>query len=169
VTLSADAFAATGVSSDVAGAALQQLVWTVTTAAQRDVPVTVLVADRPGYQLWGAVAAGTVLHRDPASRAAVWIDTPLESATEHGRVRISGQGSAFEGTYRWTITRDGRQVAAGVATGSPAGPGTGWTQFAVDVTLPAGRYVATVTADDPGQQEAPPGWTWPSTRGFTVG
>jgi hypothetical protein len=168
VTLSADAFAATGVSGEVAAAGLQQLVWTVTAAAQRDVPVTVLVADRAGFRLWGVMAAGTALHRDPAFCAAVWIDTPLESAAEHGKVRISGQGSAFEGTYRWTISRDGRPVAAGMVTGSPAGPGAGRTQFAVDVTLPAGQYVATVTADDPGQQEATPGWIWPATRGFSV-
>jgi hypothetical protein len=169
VTLSAEAFAASGVSSDVAGAGLQQLVWTVTAAAQRDVPVTVQVAGVAAFQAWDAVSLGTPLRRDTRFRTSVWIDTPQESVAQHGTVRIAGQGSAVEGTYRWRVTRGGRQVAAGVVTGSPAGPGPHWTQFAVDVPLPAGSYLLTVTAEDPGEQEAPAGWTWPDTRSFAVG
>jgi hypothetical protein len=169
VTLSADAFAATSISSGVAAAAIQQLVWTVTTAAQRDLPVTVQVADTTAFQAWGAVALGTPVRRDTRFRACVWIDTPQEAGVQHGTVRIAGQGSAFEGTYRWKVVRSGKQVAAGVAIGSPAGPGAKWTQFAVDVPLQAGAYLLTVVPDDPGDQEMPAGWTWPDTRSFTVG
>lgn len=169
VTVSTNAFAATGVSSGVAAAAVQQLVWTVTSAAQRDVPVTVQVVGRTAFQAWGAVTLGTPVRRDTRFRTCVWIDTPQEAGVQHGTVRIAGQGSAFEGTYRWKVTRSGKQVAAGVATGSPAGPGAKWTQFAVDVSLPAGSYLLMVTADDPGEQEQPAGWSWPDTRSFTVG
>jgi hypothetical protein len=64
--------------------------------------------------------------------------------------------------------RDGEQVAAGTVTGSPAGPGASWSQFAVDVPLPSGSYLLTVSADGPGKQELPAGWMWPDTRSFTV-
>jgi hypothetical protein len=168
VTVSADAFAATGVSSHVAGAGLQQLVWTVTAAAQRDVAVSVQVVGRAGFRAWDAVALGAPVRRDPRLRAAVWIDTPQEGITQHAPVRIAGQGSAFEGIYRWKVTRDGEQVAAGTVTGSPAGPGPSWSQFAVDVPLPSGSYLLTVSADGPSKQELPAGWTWPDTRPFTV-
>jgi hypothetical protein len=169
VTLSPDAFSAPDVSSEQAGTALQQLVWTVTAAAQRDVPVTLAVSGHPEFRAWGTVALGNAMRRDGRFRASVWIDTPLEAATQRGKVRISGQGCGFEGSYHWKVTQDGRQVAAGVANGSPAGPGTNWSQFAVDLQLPSGTYLATVTADDPGDQGMPDGWTWPATRLFTVG
>jgi hypothetical protein len=168
VTVSADAFSAPGIGSAVAAAGIQQLVWTVTAAAQREVPVTIQVPGSAGFQAWGAVTLGTPTSRDARFRASVWIDTPQEGSVQHGTLRIAGQGSAFEGTYRWQVTKAGKQVAAGVASGTPAGPGTGWTQFAVDVALPVGAYQLTVAAEDPGDQEMPAGWVWPDTRNFNV-
>ncbi|HET9657997.1 MAG TPA: Gmad2 immunoglobulin-like domain-containing protein [Kineosporiaceae bacterium] len=169
VVLSPDAFAAPGISPAVAGAAVQQLVWTVTAAAQRDVPVTLQATGATGYRAWGSVVLGQPVRRDVGARAAVWIDTPLEASSQPGTVRVSGQGAAFEATYRWQVSQDGHAVASGVAAGTASGPGTGWSTFSVDVLLPPGSYQLTVTAENPGQAEQPPGWTWPDTRSFRVG
>jgi hypothetical protein len=168
VVLSPDAVSATGVSAQLAAAGIQQLAWTVTEAAQRDVPVTIQVAGAAGARAWGAVSLGQPVRRDLAARATVWIDSPAEGTAQAGTVRVSGQGSAFEATYRWQISQAGRAVASGVAAGSVVGPGTGWSQFTVDVPLPAGSYQLTVTAEDPGTPEQPVGWTWPDTRTFRV-
>ena len=74
VDLSSDAFANTSVSSGTATAGIQQLVWTVTSAAQQDVPVTVLVDGARGYRAWGSVSLDQPLRRDARARTSVWID-----------------------------------------------------------------------------------------------
>ncbi len=168
VDLSAGAFAATGVRSETAAAGIQQLIWTATAAAQRDVPVTILVDGAGGYSAWEAATLGSPTRRDTRARAGVWIDTPQQDTRAGSPVHVTGQGSAVERTFRWTISSGSRHLG-GTVTGTAAGPGPGWSQFAFDVPLPPGRYTVTVTADNPGEAEMPSGWQWPDSKIFVVG
>jgi hypothetical protein len=169
VDVSADAFADTNLgSADVPAAAVQQLVWTATAAAGRDVPVTVLVDGEAGYEAWGAVALGEPMRRDTAHRAPVWIDSP----TDRGRLpagtqRVTGQGAGFEATFLYTVSNGVREVAQGYVTGTPEGGSYGWWTFDLPLRLPRGTYTVTVTADTgaSGSEAGPP---WPDTKRFTV-
>ena len=170
VDLSADAFADTNTgTAEVPATAVQQLVWTATAAAGRDVPVTVRVDGAKGYDAWGGgVVLGDPMRRDTAFRAPVWIDSPadrgrLPAGTQH----VTGQGAGFEATFVYTVTSGSRRVAAGHVTGTPAGGGYGWWTFDLRLRLPRGTYTVTVTADTgaSGTEAGPP---WPDTKRFTV-
>ncbi len=169
VDLSSDAFAATGVRSETGVAGIQQLVWTVTAVAHQDVPVTILVDGRSGYQAWNAITLSAPVRRQAAARAAVWIDTPEQTVRVSSPVHITGQGSAAGNAFHWKVTSGTRVVASGTVTGTSAGEAPGWSQFAVDVALPAGSYELAVEAGRTGQQGMPADWQWPDTKSFTVG
>jgi hypothetical protein len=169
VDLSPDAFADQDVGSgDLPSVAVQQLVWTATAAAGRDVPVTVLVDGRRGYDAWGGVVLGSPMRRDVAHRAPVWVDTPPDGgALPAGTQHVTGQGSGFEATFRYRVTAGSREVTSGFVTGVPAGASYGWWTFDIALRLPRGTYTVTVTADNPATgEEAGP--AWPDTKRFTV-
>jgi hypothetical protein len=170
VDLSADAFGNPDAGSgDVPAVAVQQLVWTVTAAGGRDVPVTVLGGGRGGYEAWGAVALGRPMEREEAHRAPVWIDTPPDGGTlPAGTQHVTGQGSGFEATFRYRVTSGSREVAKGFVTGTAEGSAYGWWTFDIRLRLPRGSYVVTVEADNPATG-AEAGPAWPDTKRFRVG
>lgn len=167
VDLSSDAFANTSVSSGTATAGIQQLVWTVTSAAQQDVPVTVLVDGARGYRAWGSVSLDQPLRRDARARTSVWIDGPHQGALLPGPVHVTGQGDAAGRVFRWKVTDGDRTVASGVVTGTAASP-SDRSQFAFDVSLPPGRYLLTVAAQTSPTATVPGGRRWPDTKALTV-
>ena len=170
VDLSADAFGDPDAGSgELPSVAVQQLVWTATAAAGRDVPVTVLVDGRRGYDAWGGIVLGSPMRRDIAHRAPVWIDTPADGGTlPAGTQHVTGQGSGFEATFRYVVTSSGgREVASGFTTGTAAGSAYGWWTFDIALRLPPGRYTVTVTPDS-GASGEEAGPEWPDTKRFRV-
>jgi hypothetical protein len=151
VDLSHDAFGNTNIGTAVLPAvAIQQLVWTVTAATGKNLPVSVLVDGRTGYLAWDSVRLGSPMQREIAHRAPVWVDSPadrgvLRTGTQH----VTGQGSGFEATFIYRVTSGSRVVTHGFVTGSPAGDSYGWWTFDIPLHLAAGSYTITVTADNP--------------------
>jgi len=150
VDLSADALAGTGVGSEVAALAVQQLVHTATAAAQTTGPVTITV-DGAAADAWGAVRLG-----EPAQRAApadvqapVWIVEPQQGThLVPGVVGITGVGTAFEGTLLWEVTGPGGEgFGEGFTT---AGANGVFGEFSVGLAdLPSGGpYTVSVWAPD---------------------
>jgi len=119
--------------------AVQQLVHTVTAAAQSSAPVVVLVRGRPVHEesgLRACVAAGGA-NRDAALRTlvAVQISSPNHGTRVGRSFLLTGSSRVVEGTLTWQV----RDAATGapLADGAPAGDvnsSDGWT---VQVDLPA--------------------------------
>ncbi len=169
VDLGRQAFRGTAVGSEVAQVAVQQLVHTVTaavtwggqTGAPAPTRVRVLVEGKAGYDAWGAVRLGEPMTRDPSAVAPNWILDPAEGRRlAAGTIRVSGVGTAFEGTLAW-------EVAAGKGTPAPrkvvasgvtqAGSGPKPEPFAFSVVLPPGTYTVTVFAPDMSDGESAEG------------
>lgn len=172
VDLSADAVSGSGVGSEVAERAVQQLVHTATAAAQvASTPVrtvTILVDGRPA-DAWGVVRLGEPTARAPQVevQSHVWVLAPSEGQElKAGRVTFRGYGTSFEANFLWRIaTTDGTVVAEGNAMG---GTGTGgFGEFEFKRTLPAGDYVVTLSTDDP-SGGAEGGGAHVDTKTFTV-
>ncbi|AKT52162.1 Gmad2 immunoglobulin-like domain-containing protein [Arsenicicoccus sp. oral taxon 190] len=144
------------------------VVWTVTATLGRDVPVVFRSADG---QVLGGLPAG-VAHRratgvgQTSVLAAVWIDSPgVGGVVRSGRVALTGQACAFEGTVAYRVTRGTATVRSGVTTASIACPTRG--AWRVDLgALPKGGYRAEVWAPSPADGQRDLGRV---ARSFTVG
>ena len=150
VDLSADALAGTGVGSQVAALAVQQLVHTATAAAQTTGPVTVTV-DGAAADAWGAVRLGEPVQRAaPADvQAPVWVVEPQQGThLVPGVVGITGVGTAFEGTLLWEVTGPAGEVFGEGST--TAGANGAFGEFSVGLAdLPSGGpYAVSVWAPD---------------------
>lgn len=154
VDLSADAFSNTSVGSEVAEVAIQQLVHTATAAAaQSGTPATTVTITRDGRpaDVWGVVRIGTPMRRAPMAgvQAHAWVVSPQHGEVRPaGRVAFTGYGTSFEATFAWTVrTTAGAVVARGSAMGGTGSGGFGTVRFTA--TLGPGRYVVTLSTDDP--------------------
>lgn len=146
VNLSADARTAE-VGSEGAALMVQQLVYTVTEAAEEDVPVRLLVGGEPAGELWGAVVWDEpVVRADPLDvRVLVQIDQPRDGAAAGSPLTVSGDAAAFEATVPWRVVdRSGFQVAAGSAT---TAQGQTFAPYEFAVELEPGTYTVEVSED----------------------
>ncbi len=173
VDLSADAFSGANVGSEVAGLAIQQLVYTATAAAsEAGTPadtVTVTVDGKPS-DVWGAVRVG-----EPTARADLvdvqaptWVTSPQEGETlKAGTVKFTGYGTAFEATFAWEVRgRGGDVVAQGNTMGGSMGT---YGEFAFSATLEPGEYTVEVYQPDMSNGESTEGpRMFPDTKDFTV-
>jgi len=128
-------------TSDVAGVALQQLVYTVQGAMQLTEPVEVTAQGKPATQLFGMEV------KQPLSRAKtldvqalIWVESPRNGAIVRTPLKVSGIAAAFEAQVNWRITSEStRQVVAeGPASTKEAGMLLPYS-FTVKA-LPAGSY-----------------------------
>lgn len=166
VDLSAEARTA-NVGSPGAALMIQQLVHTVTAAAQENLPVLLLIEGEPAGELWGAVSWD-----DPISRAApldvrllVQINSPGEGDRVSSPVVVSGEAAVFEATLPWQVLdTDGTVVTEGTAMTEE---GMTFSPFEFEVALDPGSYVIKITEDDPSDGEGGPLDT--DTRSIVVG
>lgn len=154
VDLSADAFANTKVGSEVAAAAIQQLVYTATAAAaQSGSPATTVSITKDGKaaDAWGVVRIGAATRRAPIIdvQAKAWVIAPQQGEVRPaGTVSFTGYGTSFEATFGWVIrTAAGVTVARGSAMGGTGTGGFGSVSF--HARLAAGTYTVTLSTDDP--------------------
>ncbi|WP_024288311.1 Gmad2 immunoglobulin-like domain-containing protein [Cellulomonas sp. KRMCY2] len=149
VDLSADARTAT-IGSPGAALMIQQLVYTVTDAAQdQAVPVLLQIDGVPAGELWGAVSWDAPVTRESpdAVRAYVQIDEPRDGADVTSPVTVSGDASAFEANVPWQVLdADGSEIASGATLTSE---GQTFAPYSFSVELPPGTYTIVVTEDDP--------------------
>lgn len=156
VDLSADAFSNTDVGSELAVAAVQQLVHTATAAAAafpggRPVTSVTITRDGKAGDAWGVVRLGRPITRAPVAevQAHAWVTSPQEGDVRRaGVVEFTGYGTSFEATFGWVVrSASGAVVARGSAMG---GTGTGgFGSVAFSARLGPGRYTVTLSTDDP--------------------
>lgn len=124
--------------SETEGAAVQQLVYTVTANDPSVKRVRMLVD--------GAPPEGAFDWSQPVKRSAaldvqglVWLLEPRQGAEVSSPVRIAGFGTAFEGTVSWEVRREGSDevVKEGFAQ---AGSNGEFGEFTDTVELPPGTY-----------------------------
>lgn len=155
VDLSAEARTA-NVGSPGAALMIQQLVYTATSAVQRNIPVQLLIEGKPAGELWGAVSWDKPVKRaDPLEvRLLVQINFPSEGASVASPVKVSGEAAVFEATLPWRVL----DAAGAVVTQGTAmtAEGQKFAPFAFTVTLAPGRYVIEIREDDPSGGEGGP-------------
>jgi spore germination protein GerM len=165
VNLSEDARTANA-GSEAAAMMVQQLVHTVTGAAQEDASVRLLIEGEPAGELWGVLTWDEpVVPADPADvRVLVQIDRPAEGATAASPVTVTGEANAFEANVPWRVlATDGTEVTTGFATTTA---GQEFAPFSFEVALEPGTYVVEISEDDPSGGEGGPPMT--DTRTVTV-
>jgi hypothetical protein len=141
-----------------AGLALQQLVYTVQSAADSDDPVRVLVGGEPAETLLGEPIDTPLTAADPYRvRSLVEIDDPVDGVRTRGPVVVSGEAAVFEATLLWEV-RDarGRVLRAGVAA---TAEGQRFAPYRFEVPLEPGEYTIVVSEDDPSDGEGRPSMT----------
>lgn len=166
VDLSADARTA-NVGSAGAALMIQQLVYTVTGAAEQPTaPVMLTIAGSPAGELWGAVVWDTpVVRADPIDvLLLVQIDRPTEGATTTSPVTVSGDAAVFEATVLWKVLdATGATVRSGFTMTSE---GQTFAPYSFTVALDPGTYTVVVTEDDPSGGEG--GTPMSDSRTLTV-
>ncbi len=169
VDLSADAIAGRDVGSEVAGRAVQQLIYTATAAAgSAPIRTVTITVDGKPADAWGAVRLGAPMTREPQVDVLshAWLTAPQEGERRRaGTVTFGGYGTSFEATFGWTVTdAAGKAVAQGFATG---GTGTGgFGPFTFEAKLAPGEYTVELRTDDPSDGEGPGAMT--DTKRFSV-
>lgn len=144
------------VGSPGAALMIQQLVYTVTSAAPGADRVTLLIEGSPAGELWGAVAWDEPVRRDDPLdvRQVVQIDAPGEGAVVASPVVVAGEAAVFEAALPWRVVDgSGRTVKSGTAMTEE---GQRFAPFRFEVPLPPGRYTVEITEDDPSGGAAGP-------------
>lgn len=157
VDISSDSFSA-DISAEVAGRAVQQLVYTATAAAASSgqiasgspSSVRLLVDGKAGFLAFGHIGLGSLLQRDVSAVAPVWIISPQDGSVGADRtIIIEGSTVSAEPNLHWRVRRvDTAEAAAGdIPSGSvPVEAGTGTVGlFEFSVTLEPGTYVVEVS------------------------
>ena len=154
VDLSADAFSNTNVGSELAEAAIQQLVYTATAAAsQSGSPATTVTITQDGKpaDVWGVLRIGAATPRAPLLdvQGQAWVTSPQEGdALKAGKVTFTGFGTSFEATFGWVVrTAAGTTLARGSAMGGTGTGGFGPLSFSAQ--LAPGTYTVVLSTDDP--------------------
>jgi Immunoglobulin-like domain of bacterial spore germination/Sporulation and spore germination len=162
----------TAVRDDVAELAVQQLVYTVTAAANDaglngQLPVQILVdGEQPG-QMWGQLDLTEPIAREPQTNVGqlVQIDNPFDRAVVGRTVTVRGVAMAFEATLTWQVYDDeGNPVEEGFTNTNDSGR---FAPFEFEVELEPGVYSVVVTDSDPTGGAEGPG-PMSDTKNFTV-
>lgn len=141
-----------GMSAQEAGMAVQQLVWTATTAAKADAPVQFVSGGQSMYTLLG-VPVGEPLAKASALQTLnhVNILTPRQGDSASGNLKVTGLANSFEANVIWELIAGGQVVDKGHFTCD------GWMAdklFPFSGTVPLGKagtgdVVLRLSTDDP--------------------
>ena len=159
VDVSDDAFNS-NLDADMAGRAIQQLVYTATAAgassglidAGQQIQVMILVDGHTDYLAFGHVRLGTLMARNPGMVAPVWIIDPQEDVqVADGSVKITGRNILPGGKLRWRILReedngDKTPYLTGETTAAAEASQSG--VFTLALTLTPGNYELRVAQAD---------------------
>ncbi len=159
VDVSEDAFNS-NLDADMAGRAIQQLVYTATAAgassglidAGQQIQVMILVDGHTDYLAFNHVRLGTLMSRSPGMVAPVWIIDPQEDVeVADGSVKITGRNTLAGGKLRWRILReeengDKTPYLTGETTAAAEAAQSG--VFTLALTLGPGDYELRVSQAD---------------------
>ncbi|MCU1517368.1 MAG: hypothetical protein JWQ75_2089 [Pseudarthrobacter sp.] len=176
VDVSEDAFNS-NLDADMAGRAIQQLVYTATAAGAssglidsgQQIQVMVLVDGHTDYLAFNHVRLGKLMTRSPGMVAPVWIIDPQENVeVADGSVKITGRSTLPGGKLRWQILRtegngDKTPYLTGETTAAAEAAQSG--VFTLALTLATGDYELRVSQADTsgGEKEL-----YVDTRSFAV-
>ena len=143
ITIALSAPGVDGLTHEQQKAAVQAPVWTATGAAQRNVPVELVVLG--GGPLFSSVPAG--IYRRPADATAelapVWVTSPGRFASVwDGRVLVEGQACTFEGIVQWELRSGPTVISSGHTQATSMCPARGTWRVELG-PLPPGPYVIT--------------------------
>ena len=138
-----------------AGLALQQLVYTVQSAAQSTDPVRILVGGEQTSSLLGEPVDTPLTAADPFQvRSLVEIDDPADGVRVESPVVVTGEAAVFEATLLWEVRDESDDVVrAGVAS---TAEGQRFAPFRIEIPLDPGDYTVVVSEDDPSGGEGRP-------------
>lgn len=155
------------VGSEGALLMVQQLVWTVTHAAdQPDATVMLHIDGEPAGELWGATTWTEPLGRVDALdvRLLTQVDEPAQGATVGSPVTVTGEAAAFEATVLWQVVdATGAEVESGFTTTTE---GQTFAPFSFEIELEPGDYTVVVSESDPSDGEG--GEPMSDSKDFTV-
>lgn len=141
----------TGVDSERARIAVQQLVWTATaTVGKGALPVWFELADGGSEVALGLPTSRAYLRPTDANEvysvlSPLWVTTPVrgQSVTTGTNLTVAGVASVFEASLQWQLLRGDVEVASGFTTASVGAPGRGNYSFPTG-PLVSGDYVIRV-------------------------
>jgi hypothetical protein len=151
VDVSKDAFNS-NLDADMAGRAVQQLVYTASAAAAssglidsgQQIQVVILVDGHTGYKAFGHVPLGGPMARDVSLLAPVWIIDPQEDVSlPAGTVKINGRSVTPTAPVRWQLLRQDAKGEMTLFLNGQASPSTQASQggaFSFTVGLGTGKY-----------------------------
>lgn len=154
------------VGSQGAALMVQQLVYTVTEAVDKNDDVRLLVGGTSPGDLWGTVRWDEPIGRqDPLDvRCFVQIDSPRQGATTSSPLVVKGDAAAYEATVPWRILdANGKPVRTGATTSAE---GMTFSPYSFKVRLKPGTYTVEVVEDDPSGGEG--GKPMSDTRTVTI-
>ena len=158
-----------GMTADEAELAVQQLVYSAQAAAQRRLPVQLLL-QRDGSpeqrtdMLLGVPVAEPLANADAEDvLAQVWIIDPAEGAEVTSPFEVSGLAAAFEANVVWELRAGDRVVTDGFTTAEEC---CKMVPYSFEVEAPPGEYTLVVQDTDPSDGE---GYgVWEDTKQVTV-
>jgi hypothetical protein len=151
-----------GMSSDEATLAVQQLVYTAQDALSSKAPVSFTVAGQPASKLLGVdVSGGVDRAPDTSTEALVWVLSPTEGAKVHSPFKVTGLANAFEANVVWELKQNGQVVKQGHTMAHEAFL---MSPYSFDVDAPPGDYTLVVHDSDASGQ----GHVTEDTKDITV-
>lgn len=106
-----------GMSAELAGMAVQQLVYTAQAATQTTAPVQLMLDGGRTDQLLGEAVSEPLARADETSALAqVWIINPAEGAEVRSGFEVSGIGAFFEANVTWELRQGDEVVDSGFTT-----------------------------------------------------
>ncbi|HET7356110.1 MAG TPA: Gmad2 immunoglobulin-like domain-containing protein [Nocardioidaceae bacterium] len=135
-----------GMSSDEATLAVQQLVYTAQDALSSKAPVSFTVDGQPASKLLGVdVSGGVDRAPDTSTEALVWVLSPVQGAKVHSPFKVTGLANAFEANVVWELEQGGQVVKQGHTTAQEAFL---MSPYSFNVDAPPGDYTLVVHDDD---------------------
>jgi Immunoglobulin-like domain of bacterial spore germination/Sporulation and spore germination len=135
-----------GMSSDEATLAVQQLVYTAQDALSSKAPVSFTVDGQPASKLLGVdVSGGVDRAPDTSTEALVWVLSPAEGAKVHSPFNVSGLANAFEANVVWELKQNGQVVKQGHTMAHEAFL---MSPYSFHVDAPPGDYTLVVHDSD---------------------
>ena len=153
-----------GMSTDEAGIAVEQLIYTAQAASQARAPVQFMINGERSDMVLGVPTSEPLSEGDPLEvHAGVWIIDPAEGAEVKSGFTVSGVANAFEANVQWELMRGERVVKSNFTTAEEC---CRLAPYSFKVTAPPGDYTLVVHDSDPsgGEGFAP----WQDTKQITI-
>lgn len=140
INLSAAAATTTPADSGKGDISLQQLLYTIHTAAPKIDTLSLQIAGQPVTSLWGTSVAGPIALKAASEVFShVWINQPAYGATLPSSFTFGGEATVFEANVTWELLQKGGHLQGGAVTASAGAPERGSWSVQLNGLAP-GKY-----------------------------